>query len=150
MKFKTMKFSSEGLGGNSAKFCTSKNFPAIWYYSLHYCLWQSVKHFIKRASKHNTIIVITLECMKLTTWDKNGSVEWPQHNYSLENQTTPFCITGCIASPAGRWEGLATLAQLLGQMLELDVTNEISARVMINMSGVKEENRVNIDCTCLE
>ena len=27
MKLKTMKFSSEGLGRNSVKFCTSKNFP---------------------------------------------------------------------------------------------------------------------------
>ena len=32
---------------------------------------------------------------------------------SLENQTTPFCSTGCIASPAPRREGLATLAELL-------------------------------------
>ena len=27
MKLRTMKFSSEGLGGNSTKFCTSENFP---------------------------------------------------------------------------------------------------------------------------
>ena len=30
------------------------------------------------------------------------------------NQTIPFCSTGCIASPAHRREGLATLAQFLG------------------------------------
>ena len=44
-KLRTMRFSSEGLGGNSMKFCTSENFPAIWYNNLvcvyhrnyHYC-----------------------------------------------------------------------------------------------------------------
>ena len=27
MKLRTKKFSSEGLGGNSANFCTNENFP---------------------------------------------------------------------------------------------------------------------------
>ena len=31
MKIKTMKFSSERLGGNSGKFCTNEIFPSIWY-----------------------------------------------------------------------------------------------------------------------
>ena len=37
-KLKTTKFSSEGLGGNSAKFCTSENFPlyGIYYLSMLY------------------------------------------------------------------------------------------------------------------
>ena len=34
MKFRTTKISSEGLGGNFAKFCTSKKFPTVWYVDL--------------------------------------------------------------------------------------------------------------------
>ena len=37
---------------------------------------------------------------------------------SLVNQTTPFCSTGCIASPGRRRAGLATLAQFLGHSPE--------------------------------
>ena len=31
MKFKTTKISSEGLGGDSAKFCISEKFPVVCY-----------------------------------------------------------------------------------------------------------------------
>ena len=35
MKFKTTKISSEGLGGDSAKFCISEKFPVVCYLWIH-------------------------------------------------------------------------------------------------------------------
>ena len=53
---------------------------------------------------------------------------------SLVNQTTPFCSTRCIASPARRREGLVTLAQFLKHNPECwyDQFNEITAGVLDN------------------
>ena len=40
MKLRTTKFSSEGLGGNSAKYYTSENFPL-------YGIWAQYNHMVK-------------------------------------------------------------------------------------------------------
>ena len=71
---------------------------------------------------------------------------------SLMNQTTPFCSTGCFASPAryaeGRvWQGFH------GTSWNVDMTNEISARVImnnLNAPGMEDRSGVNINWRCLE
>ena len=50
MKFKTVKFSSEGLGGNSTKFCTSENF--VLYGIIHTCI---LVHGISESCKVTSV-----------------------------------------------------------------------------------------------
>ena len=55
----------------------------------------------------------------------------------LVNQTTPLCSTGCTALPACRWEGLATLAQFWDTAQNVGMTNETTARVILNLPGIE-------------
>ena len=54
-KLRITKFSSEGMGGNSAKFCTSENFPL---------------HGITQCTEHLGLSLIPKICMQ------NAEKEW--------------------------------------------------------------------------
>ena len=67
--------------------------------------------------------------------------------------STPFYSTGCIASPAHRREDLATEAWFHGTTWNMDMTNEISARIImnnLNVPGMGDQSGVNMNWRCLE